>query len=114
MTSPRPALPSAPRHLAVGSWQLAVGSWQLASWQLAVGSWHRHPHSQLHARLRIELRRPLPMSYGAGDGDVGELFAGGGASEQEAAAAHVSASHEFRREHQSGAEDILQHVDILR
>ena len=54
------------------------------------------------------------MADGALDRDVGELLAGAGAAQEQAAAAHVAAADEIDREAEALAEDFREDVDVFR
>src|SRR4029079_14877561 len=65
------------------------------------------------AAWRSELRRSRSMSNRTSDRHVGQLHAGGGLAEQQAAPAHVAPAHEVDWKHELSAEDLQQGVDVF-
>jgi hypothetical protein len=63
---------------------------------------------------RLELRRALSFSHGAGYGDVIQLGAIDGATEEQASAAHVAAPDEIGRETEALTEVFEEDVDVFR
>ena len=63
---------------------------------------------------RLELRRALSFSDGAGDGNVFQLTAIDGAAKEQSAAAHVAAPHEINGEAETLAEMFEKNVDVFR
>ena len=65
------------------------------------------------AAWRSELRWSRTMPNCTGDRHVGQLHAGGGLSQQQAAPAHVATTHEVDRKDELSAEDLQQSIDIF-
>jgi len=72
---------------------------------------HRDPWTDL--AQRFELGRPFAVTNGSGNGLVRQLRFFFDTAKQQTATAHVAASHEITREHESGAEGLEQDVDVL-
>src|SRR5437870_2601739 len=72
----------------------------------------QYPHS-FRISSRIELRRALSFSHGAGDGNVGELGAIDGTAEEQTAPTHVAAADEIGRETKPLTEVFEEHVNVF-